>query len=127
MRVFPVWTMVLGVLAVSGSDEPSEAAMRSAFAATLSAQVQSALDYVAETGGADALDQVRAARTDEFDIRSFTKLDCAASPGRPGYVCGFAVRVGVATGMLERTMTGRFYPGPHGLVFVNEEPAPAGA
>jgi hypothetical protein len=64
---------------------------------------------------------VRAARTDQFDIRSFTKLDCATGAGGRGHVCEFAVRIGVVTGELQATMTGRFYAGPRGLVFVNED------
>jgi hypothetical protein len=126
MRAWLIPTVIVGVLAVTGSDEPSEATMRSAFAATLSGQVQSVLDFVAETGGPDALDRVRAARTDEFDIRSFTKLDCAPSAAKPGHVCDFAVRIAVVGGLLEQTMTGRFYSGPRGLVFVNDDPPPAG-
>jgi hypothetical protein len=125
MRAYLIPTVIVGVLAVTGSDEPSEAAMRSAFAATLSAQVQSVLDFVAETGGADALDKVRAARIDEFDIRSFSKLDCAPSAAKPGHVCKFAVRIGVVTGQFDRTLTGRFYTGPHGLMFENEDAAGA--
>ena len=101
--------------------------MRGAFQATLTAQVQSALAYVAEIGGADALARVRVARTDTFDIRSFTKLDCARSASKAGHLCGFSVRVGVVGGELSTTMTGRFYAGPDGLVFVNEERSPAGA
>jgi hypothetical protein len=91
----------------------------------LTAQVQAVLDYVAETGGEEALARVRAARTAEFDIRSFTKLDCATSADRPGHLCEFAVRVGVVTGELQATMRGRFYAGPRGLVFVNEERVPS--
>ena len=121
MRILTLPAVLVGVLAVSGSDEPSAADMRSAFQATLTAQVQSVLDYVAETGGEEALAKVRAARTDEFDIRSFTKLDCAASARKPGHVCEFAVRVGVVTGELQATMRGRFFAGPRGLVFVNED------
>jgi hypothetical protein len=126
MRMLTLPAVLAGVLAVTGSDEPSATDMRSAFQATLAAQVQSALDFVAETGGEEALAKVRAARTEEFDIRSFTKLDCAPSAAKPGHVCGFAVRVAVVGGLLEQTMTGRFYAGPHGLVFVNDDPAPAG-
>jgi hypothetical protein len=126
MRVLTVPAVIVGVLAVTGSDEPSEAAMRSAFQATLAAQVQSALDFVAETGGEEALARVRAARTEQFDIRSFTKLDCAPSWHEPGHVCEFAVRIGVVTGTIERTMTGRFYVGLHGLEFASTSP-PAGA
>ena len=117
MRVLLIPAVVAGIFAVPGSDEPSQAAMQAAVQATLSAQVQSALAYVAETGGEDALARVRGARTDAFDIRRFTKFDCAARAS--GHVCGFAVRIGVVTGQLDRTMTGRFHAGPHGLVFEN--------
>jgi hypothetical protein len=125
MRMLTLPAVLAGVLAVTGSDEPSAADMRFAFQATLAAQVQSALDFVAETGGDEALARVRAARTDEFDIRSFTKLDCAPSRRAPGHVCEFAVRIGVVTGELEATVTGRFFAGPRGLVFVNEDRAGA--
>jgi hypothetical protein len=133
MRVWTVPALVAGILVVTGhSDEPSETAMRSAFAATLAADVRASLDFVAATGGEAALARVRAARTDAFDIRAFTKLACtpvkAGQPGgQPGgHVCDFAVRIGVVTGEIERTITGRFYATPHGLAFV-EEGAPAGA
>ncbi len=127
MRVWTVPAVVAGALVMGGSDEPSEAAMRAAFEATLAAQVQSALAFVAETGGEQALAQVRAARTDEFAIRAFTKLGCAPSAAPGGHVCDFAVRIGVVSGELDRTVTGRFYAGPHGLVFENADAAPAGA
>ncbi|MEA3022808.1 MAG: hypothetical protein QOK01_1660 [Alphaproteobacteria bacterium] len=127
MRVLLIPTVIVGVLALTGSDEPTESAMRAAFETTLAAQVRSALDFVAETGGQPAIDKVRAARTDEFDIRSFTKLNCAPSAAKAGHVCGFAVRIGVVNGLLEQTMTGRFYAGPHGLVFENQDTASAGA
>ena len=127
MRVLLIPAVIVGVLAVTGPDEPTERAMRAAFETTLAAQVRSALDFVAETGGQAAIDKVRAARTDEFDIRSFTKLNCASSAAKPGHVCDFAVRVGVVNGLLEQTMTGRFYAGPHGLVFENDDAASAGA
>jgi hypothetical protein len=125
MRIITLPAVLAGVLAVSGSDEPSAAEMRSAFQATLTAQVQSVLDYIAATGGEQALARVRAARTDQFDIRSFTKLDCTAGAGGRGHLCAFAVRIGVVTGELQATVTGRFYAGPRGLVFVNEDRAGA--
>ena len=121
MRALSIPIVVIGVLAASGSDEPSAAEMRSAVQTTLTAQVQSVLDYVAETGGGEALAQVRAARTDAFDVRSLTKLDCTTSADRPGHLCEFAVRVAVVTGELQATMRGRFLAGPRGLVFVNED------
>jgi hypothetical protein len=123
MRILTLPALLVGVLAVTGSDEPSAAEMRSAFQATLNAQVQSVLDYMAETGGEDALARVRAARADAFDIRSFTKLDCAASADKRGHLCAFAVRIGVFTGELQATVRGRFYAGPRGLVFVSEDRA----
>ena len=127
MRILTLPAVLVGVFAVSGSDEPSAAEMRSAVQATLTAQVQSVLDYVAETGGGEALARVRVARTDAFDIRALTKLDCTASADKPGHLCDFAVRVGVVSGELQATMRGRFYAGPRGLVFVNEERAEAEA
>jgi len=144
MRVLTLPAVLVGVFAAPGSDEPSAAEMRSAVQATLTAQVQSVLDYIAETGGEEALARVRAARADTFDIRSFTKLDCVPSVARsdqasvqavdasvpmplqaPGHLCGFAVRVDVVNGLLAHALTGRFYAGPHGLVF--EEATPEGA
>jgi len=128
MRMWTLPAVVVGIFAVTGfSGEPSEAAMRSAFQATLAGEVRSALDFVAATGGAAALAKVRAARTDAFDIRGFTKLGCMPSPRAAGHVCGFLVRIGVVTGEIDRTITGRFYAGPHGLEFVEDVPAPAGA
>src|SRR5882672_1955820 len=106
MRILTLPTVLVGIFAVSGSNEPGATEMRSAFQATLTAQVQSVLDYVAETGGEEGLARVRAARTDAFDIRSFTKLDCTASADKPGHLCDFAVRVGVVTGELRATMRG---------------------
>ena len=121
MRVLTLPAVLVGVFAVSGSNEPTAAEMRSAVEATLTAQVQSVLDYVAETGGEEALARVRAAGTDRFDIRSFSKLDCISSADKPGHLCDFALRIGIVTGELQATMRGRFYAGPRGLVFVNED------
>src|ERR1700692_59531 len=128
MRVWTLPAVVAGIFAVTGfSDEPSEAAMRSAFQATLAGEVRSALDFVASTGGEAALAKVRAARTDAFDIRGFTKLACLPSPRAAGHVCGFSVRLGVVTGGNASPITGRFYAGSSGLQFVEDMPAPAGA
>jgi len=127
MRVWTVPAVVAGALVMSGSGEPSEAAMRAAFEATLAGEVHSVLAFVGETGGEAALARVRAARTDTFDIRAFAKLGCAPSAAGEGHMCDFAVRVGVADGELARTLTGRFYAGPHGLVFEAVDEARAGA
>jgi len=126
MRVWTVSTVLVGVLAVTGySGEPSEAAMQRAFQATLESDVRAALDFVAATDGEAAAAKIRAARTDAFDIRSFTKLACAPSLHAAGHVCGFSVRIGVVTGEIDYTITGRFYDGPHGLAFVEDSGAGA--
>jgi hypothetical protein len=124
MRVLTVPALLVGILALTGySEEPSEAAMQRAFAATLAGDVRAALDFAAASGGEAALAQIRAAHTDAFDIRGFSKLACAPSPRGTGHVCGFSVRIGVATGEIDRIMTGRFYDGPHGLVFAEDTAA----
>jgi hypothetical protein len=126
MRVWTVPTLLVGILALIGyTDEPSEAAMQRAFAAKLAGDVRAALDFVAATGGEAALAKIRAARTDAFDIRAFTKLVCTPSPHAPGHICSFSVRIGVATGEIDRSMTGRFYDGPHGLEFIEDTTAGA--
>jgi hypothetical protein len=126
MRVLTIPIIVLGLFAPGSSDEPSEAAMRAAFATRLSEQVRSVLDFVEETGGRDAVDAVRMARTDEFDIRSLKKVDCTRSATGSGYVCEFAVRIGVVSGTLEHTLSGRFYVGPRGLIFAYEDSGSTG-
>jgi len=82
MRLLAVPVLAFGLLIGSFTDEPAEADMRAAFQATLSADVQSALDYIAEVGGAEALQRVRDAGTDRFAIRTFRKHDCARTPDR---------------------------------------------
>lgn len=127
MRAWTLPAVMAGVLVMTGSDEPTETAMRAAFEARLAAQVQSAVAFVAETGGEEALATLRTARTDEFVIRSFVKRDCVPSPGRGGdsggHVCAFSVRIGVVNGELDRTLAGRFYAGPRGLVFESADAA----
>jgi hypothetical protein len=115
MRALMIPIVSLGAMIVGGSDEPSQTAMRRAFETKLAAQVQSALDYVAETAGAEALERVRDAGTDRFAIRSFVKLDCARSD--LGHVCGFAVDLDTVAGSQQYTLRGRFAPGPRGLAF----------
>jgi hypothetical protein len=117
MRLLAVPVLALGLLIGSYSDEPAESDMRVAFQATLTADVQSALDYVVEVGGAGALQRIRDAGTDRFAIRTFRKLDCTRSPELTGHVCGFAVDIDVVNGALSHTLNGSFLAGPRGLVF----------
>ena len=114
--------LIVGLLAgAAWSDaagvEPSEGAMREAFASELSDGVNSALTFVAETEGAAGLARIRAARTDEFEIVAFRKGKCHPSVGDPGHVCRFLVEVGTVAGPILRSVSGRFHAGPCGLVF----------
>jgi len=120
MRLWAIPIVTLAVVTATVSDEPSEGAMRAAFAASLSAQVQNALDFVAEASGEDARDKIKAAGTDRFEIRAFRKLECMHSDGKSGYVCGFAVDIGVIGGEFQQTLTGRFFRGPDGLAFTHD-------
>lgn len=121
MRVWTVPIVALGVTmaSFSFSDEPSETAMRAAFEANLTAQVQNALDFVAESNGPDAVAKVREAGTDRFEIRTFRKLYCR--PGeKAGFVCGFAIDIGVRDGAVQETLVGRFFFGDAGLAFTHD-------
>jgi hypothetical protein len=119
MRVFMVPLIAFGLVIADRSDEPSEQAMRSAFEMKLAAQVQSALDFVAETSGADAVEKLRQAGTDRFAVRTFKKQDCLR--GEAGYVCAFAVDLTVVTGTIQQTVRGRFQPGPDGQLTFTQE------
>jgi hypothetical protein len=83
---------LLAVTALSGANfvEPNEDAMREAFASDLSDGVRGVLAYVAETGGPEALARIRDARTDEFEVRAFRKVECR--PSAPGHVCALRSR-----------------------------------
>ena len=120
MRLWTIPIVTLAAVSVTFSDEPSERAMRAAFAASLSAQVQGALDFVAETSGEAARDQIKAAGTDRFEVRAFRKLECLRSDAKAGFVCGFAVDISVINGDFRQTLTGRFFRGPRGLVFTHD-------
>jgi hypothetical protein len=120
MRLSAISVVALLLTVGHGSDEPSEAAMKRAFSARLMGDVARALEFAGETGGAEALARIRAAGTDRFDIRSFTKRDCTRVQEYRGHVCGFAVDIDAAGGMVRHTLTGRFHSGLGGLVFVYE-------
>jgi hypothetical protein len=110
-------TLPIIVAALTGDavEEPSEPAMRAAFEARVSSQVQGAMDFVNETGGPEAVAKIRAAGTDKFEVRSFQKLNCARSGTKPGYVCGFMVDLEVVNGELQTVLVGRFFAGTNGL------------
>jgi hypothetical protein len=117
MHMFVVGLLAATALASADRIEPSEQAMRVAFALDLADGVRAALAYVAETGGPEALARIHAARTDAFEITSFHKLACRPSTERPGHMCDFAVEVDTAAGPIARTTSGYFRAGPWGLVY----------
>jgi hypothetical protein len=97
--------------------EPSEAAMRAAFAAHLADGVNAVLAYAARTSGPEAVGRIRATRTDEYDIRTFSKIECHPGDGRPGRICHFMVDVDTIAGPMVRSLVGRFVMGPKGLTY----------
>ncbi len=119
MRLWTVPVVALGAVVMSLSDEPTERAMRAAFETSLAAQVQNALDFVAETHGADAVAKVRAAGTDRFAIDGFRKLGCHRDQ-KGGYVCRFAVDIAVIDGRVQEELTGRFHVRDHRVVFSDD-------
>ena len=117
MRVFVLPVAVLVIIASGYSDEPSEAQMRRAFETSLALQVRSALDFVAETDGAQAAQKIQQAGGDRFTVRSLRKRACTRAAG--SYMCSFAVDVELTTGPIERLLNGRFAPRPGGgLAFI---------
>jgi hypothetical protein len=119
MRLWTVPVIALGVMVVSLSDEPNERAMRGAFESSLAAQVQNALDFVAETSGPEAVAKVRAAGTDRFEISGFRKLGCQPREAG-GHVCRFAVDIAVMNGNVHEVLTGRFFRRDDGLAFSHD-------
>ena len=119
MRVFMVPLVAFGLIAIDQQGEPSERDMRAAFEARLAAQVESAMEFLAETSGPEAVERVRQAGTDQYSVRNFTKRDC--SRGDAGYVCAFAVDLAVVTGTIQQTVKGRFMPGPDGRLTFTQE------
>jgi len=120
MRVLMVPMVAVGLLVCDRSDEPRESAMRAAFELRLAADVRGAIEFVAETSGAEGVARVRAASTDRFRIQSFKKFDCWRAEGAVGHVCAFAVDIAVVNGTIQRTLQGRFTSGRDGLTFADE-------
>ena len=120
MRLLLLPLLSLGLLsAAPPTEEPSEAAMRAAFETTLTAQVRSAMDFVAESSGAEAVERIHQAGTDRFALSAFKKRDCLRDA--TGHICDFAVDLTVVNGTIQQTVRGRFLQGPNGrLTFAQE-------
>ena len=121
MKVMIVPLIVLSAVAGELNMEPSEAQMRDAFERTLATQVRNAIAFIAESGGPQAVQQIRQNGTDRFELRAFHKRGCARMPGQNGYRCDFAVDIAVLNGSLQHALSGRFFAGPQGLMLAQEE------
>src|SRR5262245_25799825 len=108
MRALVFLLVAAGVLASGSNDVPNEQQMRGALEAALKTYVRNALEFAAESGGPQAVERVRQAGTDRFDIRAFEKRDCAWVATERSFLCGFAVDIDLSDGMLRRTLSGRF-------------------
>ena len=112
MHIFGVALLAATVWSDASFIEPSEEAIREAFASDLTQGVQAVLSYVAEAGGEAALARIREAHTDAFDIRSFRKGACLPSEERPGHICDFTVEVGTVAGPIEQRTGHADFPHP---------------
>lgn len=95
--------------------EPSEPQMRGAFERYLATLVSNTLVLVGQSGGREAVRKVQQNHNDQFEIRSFQKLQCHASPTPHDYLCDFVVEVAVVTGTFRRSLQGHFVDGANGL------------
>src|SRR3974390_2168579 len=111
MHMFAVGLLAASALSYTGG-EPSEDAMREAFAADLSQGVKSVLGWVAEAGGEAALARIREAQTGAFEVRGFRKGECRQNEIGPGHICVFAIEIDTVAGPIEASIAGRFYLGP---------------
>ena len=85
--------------------------MRTAFEGALALQVQNAIEFVAETGGPDAVTAIREKGNDRFSIDAFQKVKCAPQVQGGGHICEFSVDIGLSNGPMRKTLTGRFTGG----------------
>jgi hypothetical protein len=115
MHMFMVGLLAGTALGNASFVEPSQDAMREAFATDLADGVRAVLAYMGETGGSEAVTRIRGAGTDSFAITGFRKGECRRS--LDGHVCGFAVEIDTVSGSIARSMEGRFFVGACGLTY----------
>src|SRR5450759_411528 len=126
MRALVVILVAIGVIFYGHSNAPTEFQMRDAFEHYLADQTAQTVEFIQETGGPSAVERVKAAGNDRFDIRAFRKLECQQSRAKPGYDCTFNVDIDLANGMLHLSLEGRFYDTSMGIAFeLVEQPARA--
>ena len=117
MRALVVIMIAIGVILYGHSNAPTEFQMRDAFEHYLVDQTAQTVEFIKETGGPSAVERVKAAGNDRFEIRAFQKLKCQQSPTKPGYDCTFNVDIDLANGTMHRALAGRFYNTSTGIAF----------
>ena len=117
--IIPLFAVAV-VLGSNPSYEPSEGQMRAAFEGSLAMQVRNALDFARESGGDEAVTKIRDSGMDRYTLNAFQKLNCQAQDGRATHVCEFAVDVELVSGLLQKTITGRFRKNGIEFVFHSE-------
>ena len=117
MRVLVLPLVAVGVIFYAHSNAPTENQMRGAFEHYLTDQVAQTVEFIQETGGPSAVERVKAAGTDQFEIRAFRKLECQQSRAKSGYDCTFNVDIDLTNGMMHRALEGRFYNTSTGIAF----------
>jgi FlaG/FlaF family flagellin (archaellin) len=117
MRALVVIMIAIGVILYGHSNAPTELQMREAFEHYLVDQTAQTVEFIQETGGPGAVERVKAAGNDRFEIRAFRKLECQQSPTKSGYDCTFNVDIDLANGTMHRALAGRFYNTSTGIAF----------
>jgi hypothetical protein len=124
IRSLIVILIAIGVIFYAHSNAPTEIQMREAFERYLTDQTAQTVQFIQETSGPSAVERVKAAGNDRFEIRSFRKLECQQSQTKSGYDCTFNVAIDLANGMMHRALEGRFYNTSMRIAFeLVEQPA----
>jgi len=117
VRALVVILIAIGVIFYSHSNVPTEIQMRETFEYYLADQTARTVEFIQETGGPSAVERVKAAGNDQFEILAFRKLECQRARAQPGYDCTFNVDIDLANGMMHRALEGRFYNTSMGTAF----------
>jgi hypothetical protein len=117
MRASVIVLIAIGVIFYAHSDAPSEIQMRDAFQRYLADQTARTVEFIRETSGPSAVERIKAAGNDQFEINTFRKYECKQSLGKPGYNCTFNADIHLANGTMHRDLEGRFYNRPTGISF----------
>jgi len=121
MRGLVLPIAAVGVIFFLHTDEPTENKMRNAFERSLAAKVADTMSSIGESGDREAVERVRMAGNDRFEIRHFQKIDCRPMATKSGFDCAFTASIILANGPMERSLKGSFYNTPEGLKFALDE------